>query len=77
CGAAAASIAEGARDAGHGDVVEMPSARAAAEWIGGSAPVDAVILVKASRVARLEAVVAHLRDDVATAAAPTSPGARP
>ncbi|MEX0869497.1 MAG: UDP-N-acetylmuramoyl-tripeptide--D-alanyl-D-alanine ligase, partial [Nitriliruptoraceae bacterium] len=32
CGAAAASIAEGARDAGHGDVVELRSAGAAAEW---------------------------------------------
>lgn len=66
CGTAAEPIAAGARDGGVTEVVALPSAQDAAEWVWQQSPENAVILVKASRVARLETVVENLRERAAT-----------
>jgi UDP-N-acetylmuramoyl-tripeptide--D-alanyl-D-alanine ligase len=60
-GAAASSLAAGAREAGMVDVDEVPDAAAAAAVLRGSLVPGDAVLVKASRVAGLERVAAELR----------------
>lgn len=60
-GAAASSLAAGARGAGMVEVQEVPDAMAAAAVLRGSLVPGDAVLVKASRVAGLERVAAELR----------------
>lgn len=60
-GAQTAALAQGARAAGHRQVVQVDDGQAASRWLAAYGQPGDVVLVKASRVAGLDRVVAELR----------------